>query len=440
MDFNKVAEELRNSGLDLGSEDHKELLSLLKTKFETDKAEYDKMYDYYKGKTDAMQNYKMVTARSDLKTSVNYIKKFIKEEAAYTVGNKITYEAIEKDDKLVNNIEYYTAHFNEMHDSDLMKYMLIFSKVYEVYYVDSITVDFCTKIIKPNEGFAFTDVVTERVLLFLHFYTNEFDDSLKYIDIYTKDGILHCNEDFEEIAEAHSSIFEEVPVTIGSLSAEGYTDSLYKDLKGLQDALETNLSDAGNEISDFRNAYLVFKNCTIEEEDLTKMKERGALVIGDGEVQWLIKDFNGSFVQDIMNRYIDLIYQISCHIDSNEKMVSNLSGVALRSRLIALENKCKLEEAAHKNMVKSRLRFLFKYLSIIIKTDHDYKNVKIIYTPLIPTDDLATAQMLSQLPEGVVSKDTARKLLSYINNAEREQDKVEKELQDELDRENPEGF
>jgi len=440
LDFNKVTEELRNSGLNLGSEEHKELLSLLKTKFETDKAEYDKMYDYYKGKTDAMDNYKMVTARSSLKTSVNYIKKFIKEEAAYTVGNKITYEAIEKDDKLVNNIEYYTAHFNEMHDSDLMKYMLIFSKVFEVYYVDSITADFCTKIIKPNEGFAFTDNVTGRVLLFLHFYTNDFDDSLKYIDIYTKDGILHCNEDFEEIAVAHSSIFEEVPVTIGSLSAEGYSDNLYKDLKGLQDALETNLSDAGNEISDFRNAYLVFKNCTIDDDDLTKMKEKGALVVGTGEVQWLIKDFNGSFGQDIMNRYIDLIYQISCHIDSNEKMVSNLSGVALRSRLIALENKCKLEEAAHKNMVKSRLRFLFKYLSIVIKKDHDYKNVKIIYTPLIPTDDLATAQMLSQLPEGIVSKDTARKLLSYINNAEREKDKVDGELQDELDREKPEGF
>ena len=442
MEFNKVVDEIKNNGLNLKSEEHKELLDLLVTKFEEEKSTYDEMYNYYKGETKAMRDYKMITARSDLKTNVNYIKKFIKEEAAYTVGNDITYEAVEADTDLVNDIEYYTAHFNELHDSDLMKYMLIFSKVYEVYYVDNVDGTFCSKIIKPNEGFAFTDEVTGRVLLFLHFYSSKYDKDSKYIDIYTKDGILHCNDEFEEVIEPHSSIFNEVPVTIGSISYEEHYDSLYNDLKGLQDAFETNLSDACNEISDFRNAYLIFKGCSIDNNDLEAMKAKGAMETGNKEadISWLIKNINDTFVQNSLDRLVDTMYQIACHIDSNEQMVSNLSGVALRSRLIALENKCKLEESAHKNIVKNRLRFLFIYLSLVAKKDYDYRNVKVLYTPLIPSDDLATAQMLSQTPDGVISKDTARGQYSFIVNAAREKEKVEKEIQRELELENPEGF
>ncbi|WP_081800324.1 phage portal protein [Metaclostridioides mangenotii] len=441
MDFNKVVGEIRTKGLNLKSEDHLEFLTLLTEKFTKDKSTYDEMYKYYKGETKAMETYKMLTARSDLKINVNYIKKFIKEEAAYTVGNKITYEAVSGDTEVVGAIDYNTAHLDELHDSDLMKYMLIFSKVFEVYYTDPIECNFSTKIIKPTEGFAFTDDITGQVLLFLHFYTSEFDENVKYVDIYTKGWILHCDEDFTEISEPHSSIFDEVPVTIGTISYEGYYDSLYSDLKGLQDAFETNLSDAGNEISDFRNAYLVFKGCTIDSDKLNEMKEKGALLVGEeGEVAWLIKNINDTFIQNSLDRYVDTMYQIACHINSNEQMVSNLSGVALRSRLIALENKCKLEEAAHRNMVKNRLRFLFKYLLITTKKEYDFRNVKILYTPLIPTDDLATAQMLAQLPDETISKDTARSLFSFVNNAEKEKEKVENEITRELELENPEGF
>ena len=98
----------------------------------------------------------------------------------------------------------------------------------------------------------------------------------------------------------------------------------------------------GNEISDFRNAYMVLENCQFEkDEDLEEMKAKGILEVGkDGKVKWLIKDINDTFVQNTIDRYIDLIYQIGCHINHNEKLQSNLSGITLRSRLISLENKC----------------------------------------------------------------------------------------------------
>lgn len=218
------------------------------------------MYGYYKGNTDAMSKYKFVTERSNLKINTNYIKKFIKEEVSYTVGNEITYESRSGDPNIIKDIEYYTSHWDELHDTDLMKYLLIFTKVYEIYYLDE-NADFCSKIIKPTDGYAYVDNASGKVLFFIHAFKNDFDTVNTYVDVYTDEFIYHYDGRFNEIMDPTENIFGEVPISVGKLTLEEYHDSLYKDIKGLQDAFETNLSDVGNEISDFRNAYLVFTGC-----------------------------------------------------------------------------------------------------------------------------------------------------------------------------------
>lgn len=420
-------------GLDLNNQEHMKLVKKSYGSYWVFKNIYEKMYQYYKGDTEAIKKYLFVTERSNLKINANYIKKFIKEEVAYTLGNDITYESRTENENVVNDIEYYTAHWNELHDTDLMKYLLIFTKVYELYYIDD-NADFCSKIIKPTEGYAYYDKASGKVLFFIHAFRNDFETTITYIDVYTADKIYHYNGKFNEIATPTNNLFGEVPVTIGKLTEEGWKDSLYKDIKGLQDAFETNLSDIGNEISDFRNAYLLFKNAQVDKKDIPEMKKLGVIQFpqSGGDATWLIKNINDTFIQNTLDRYEDTMYQLACHINHNEKLQSNLSGVALRSRLIALENKCSLLTKAHKNIIKNRLRFLFIYLDLKKNKKYDYKDVKALYTPNIPTDDLSTAQMLAQLPEGIISKDTARALFSFVNNKVAEAEKIKKEHEDEL--------
>lgn len=435
MNINKIIKKLfkKEIGLDLDNPEHLKLVKKAYGSYWIFKNIYEKMYRYYKGDTDAIRKYLFVTERSNLKINLNYIKKFIKEEVAYTLGNDITYESRTDNENVVKDIEYYTAHWNELHDSDLMKYLIIFTNVYELYYIDD-NADFCSKIIKPTEGYAYYDESSKKILFFIHAFKNDFDTTNSYIDVYTADKIYHFDGKFNEISSPTQNIFGEVPVSIGELTEEGYNDSLYKDLKGLQDAFETNLSDIGNEISDFRNAYLLFKNSQVDEKDIPDMKKLGILQLpGDkAEASWLIKNINDTFIQNTLDRYEDTMYQLACHINHNESLQSNLSGVALRSRLIVLENKCSLLIKSHKNIVKNRLRFLFKYLYLKKNKNYDYKDVKALYTPNIPTDDLSTAQMLSQVPEGIISKDTARGLFSFINNKVAEAEKVKKEQEEEI--------
>lgn len=435
MKINELIKKLfkKEIGLDLSNPEHLDLVKKAYGSYHVFRNIYQKMYRYYKGDTDAIRKYLFITERSNLKINTNFIKKFIKEEVAYTLGNDITYESRTDNENVVKDIEYYTAHWDELHDTDLMKYLLIFTKVYELYYIDD-NADFCSKIIKPTEGYAYYDESSKKVLFFIHSFKNDFETTVSYIDVYTEQYIYHFDSKFNEIKSPTVNIFGEVPVTIGDLTEEGADDSLYKDIKGLQDAFETNLSDIGNEISDFRNAYLVFKNSSVEDEDLPKMKKLGILQLpGEkADAEWLIKNINDTFIQNTLDRYEDTMYQLACHINHNEKLQSNLSGITLRSRLIVLENKCNLQIKAHKNMVKNRLRFLFKYLDLKKDKKYDYKDVKALYTPNIPSDDLATAQMLAQVPTGTISKDTAMGLFSFINNKVAEAEKVKKERAEEL--------
>ncbi|NMF04563.1 phage portal protein [Clostridium beijerinckii] len=433
MNFSDLIKQLvtKQTILDPNKPDHLSLVKKIYGNYYAYKQIYNKMYSYYKGDTDVMKKYLFITERSNLKINTNFIKKFIKEEVSYTVGNPITYESRNDDSSIIHDIEYYTAHWDELHDTDLMKYLIIFTKVYEIYYLDS-NADFCSKIIKPTEGYAYVDNASGKVLFFIHAFKNDFDTINTYVDVYTDEFIYHYDGRFNEIMKPTENIFGEVPVSVGKLTLEEYHDSLYKDIKGLQDAFETNFSDISNEISDFRNAYLVFTGCQVDEEQIPNMKKMGVLNTKDKDsvIQWLIKNINDTFIQNTLDRQVDTMYQIACHINHNEKMQSNLSGIALRSRLIALENKCELEEKAHKNVIKNRLRFLCMYLNLKKSKNYDYKDIKALYTPNIPQDDLATAQMFNQTPEGVISKDTMRGRFSFITNKIAEAEKVKKEQQE----------
>ncbi|WP_195238656.1 phage portal protein [Romboutsia sp. 1001285H_161024_C4] len=396
--------------------------------FKKEKSEYDKAYEYYRGNTDAISNYKMVTERSNIKINVNFLKKFIKEEVSYSVGNDITYISKSGDVNVTNDIDYYLDHWDEDHDSKLMKAMILYGIAYELYYIDGEENNLNARVLTPRNSYVVYDnegYITHFVYVYSEYKDNKQESFFK---VYDKNNINLYNQNFELISSTPHT-FGMVPVGIAKLSDELIYDTLFKDIKGLQDALETNLSDISNEISDFRNAYLTFTGCELEEEKAKEMKKNGIIQIpiAEGKVAWLIKNINDTFIQNTLSTIEDKMYQITSHINHNERMQSNVSGIALRSKLVSLEEKCKLNQKALSNCIKTRLKILFKYLKAINDENYDYRDIKIKFTPNIPQDDLATAQMISQLGDRL-STETALSLLSFVENPSLEATKANSEL------------
>ena len=97
---------------------------------------YQKMWDYYTGKTDIESTYKKSRIGNNRIIKANFIRKFINEEVAFATGNPITYtrelslleilNTVENPEdnleiKIINNVMVSN---NSNVDSELMKNLL----------------------------------------------------------------------------------------------------------------------------------------------------------------------------------------------------------------------------------------------------------------------------------------------------------------------------
>lgn len=421
---------------------------------------YDKINAYYYGNTDSLSKFKPMKGRSNLKVFTNFIQKLVDEEAQYSFGNNITYTYKDSNDQVPKDINYYLKNNEADHDINLAIELIKYGLGYELSYLDE-NLEFKNKIITPLGGYPYFK--GDVLKYFLHIHSNQLDDN-EYIDVYTDTMIYYLDSNFQEIEPSKTHPFGIVPVGIGKVGGKIYTEkhgyiegdkTIYRTIKTLQDAFETNLSDMVSEISDFRNAILKLfgietenetdkdGNIVLDDNGNPKQKQpliRGNAVLyfGDKKVEdaeWLIKNINDTFIKNTRDDVKDLIYTLTSHIDSNEKMVSNLSGIALRSRLQNLEAKCSMNEKAMTNIIRTRLRCFFKYLWTIKGDNYDSRLVHIEYTPKVPVDEATIAQIISQLPQGLISNETLRSWLPRISNPVTEGEKVKKEKREEMENE-----
>ena len=213
------------------------------------------------------------------------------------------------------------------------------------------------------------------------------------------------------------------------ISENTWKDTLFNDIKGLQDAMETNTSDVVNEISDFRNAYMVLTGLVLDEEEAKKLKQSGIIEMQnpEGKVEWLIKNINDTFVKNTLGDLHEKLFEITSHINHNDaEAMSNASGVALKSRLIALTQRCAINEGAYKELLKTRIRLIFAYLKVSKNLNYNWKDIKIRFTPSIPNDDAQTASLIQKL-NGKLSAATGLELLSFVENGKEEYEKAQQE-------------
>ena len=447
---------------------NEELLKLVKECYKdylSKKGHYSTINRYYYGNTDSLLDFKPREGRSNLKVKTNFVQKLVDEEAQYSFGNDITYTSLDDNKTVIKEINYNLRNNKADHDINLGIELIKYGLCFEINYIEEYPKGeylFKNKIVSPLDGYMYLE--GEKPYLFLHMYKKQLNKEVTYIDIYTDQFIYHYDSDWKEVDSYTKHNFNMLPVGFGIIGGTSYNyDRGYKEgdktvfaaIKSIQDAYETNLSDIVCEISDFRNAILKLYGVEAENEvdkdgniitdekgrPIKKepvVKDNCILLFGDKTTQdanCLIKDVNDTFIKNTRDDLKDLIYTLTSHIDSNEKMQSNLSGVALRSRLQTLEAKCKMNEKAMENIVYTRLKCLFRFLNLMDDSNYDANTIKIGFTPNIPIDEATIADIISKLAAtNIVSKETMRGWLPRIENPVAEGKKIDKELKKDLNR------
>ena len=198
----------------------------------------------------------------------------------------------------------------------------------------------------------------------------------------------------------------------------------------LIDAYDRTLSDASNEIEQYRLAYLVLKGMGADDETLSNLKKTGVLELfeKDDSVSYLTKDINDQMIENHLDRLEENILRFAKSVNfTDETFGGQVSGVAMKYKIMALESKCITME----RKFVSSLRYQFKVIfSAWAKRKgigkDDYLSVFYHFKRNLPVNLLEEAQVQAQL-KGFVSEKTRLGLFSQVDDVEYELEEMEQD-------------
>lgn len=365
-------------------------------------------------------------------------------KVGYMFGNPITYEVDSGDAKtetpLDKEIETFNLRSNvEDEDAEWGKKAAICGYAARLAYIDP---DGKERIrnINPWEAIIFSpaDITEPEYAIRVYQMTTVAADGTKKewrkVEVYDSTKIQFYESEGEGdlvLKEETPHMFDYCPL-FGLPNNEEMIGDAEKVLS-LIDAYDRTLSDASNEIEQYRLAYLILKGMGADEETLEKMKRTGIFELFDEkeDLKYLTKDINDQMIENHLDRLEENIMRFAKSVNfADEAFGSQISGIALKFKLTALENKC---IAMERKMV-SALRYQYKVLCSAwakkgVCTGEDYLKVWFGFKRNLPANLLDEAQTSVAL-KGHVSEKTRLSLLSFVDDVQYELDEMAKEQEE----------
>jgi SPP1 family phage portal protein len=229
---------------------------------------------------------------------------------------------------------------------------------------------------------------------------------------------------------ARPHMFEGVPL-IGFPNNEELQGDAEKVL-AIIDAVDRTVSDVNSEIEQFRLAYLaIYGYANIDEKFMKEMKKTGCIGFSEptDRAEFITKVMDGTTIEAHLNRLEQAIYHISGIPDMRDAAFSgNSSGVALKFKIMPMENLCKMAE----NKFSAALRQMFKVIAskwAIEQVQFSSEDLTFKFKrnfPLNLLDEAQTAQALT----GIVSQETVLGTLSIVKDPKEEMEKMRAEQVD----------
>lgn len=390
------------------------------------------------------------------KLNNSFDSEIVDTKVGYFIGYPISYQvdkeqpgaekinATLQDFKLRNNIDDL--------DSETVKMATICGYAARLLYINRDGLE-CAMKVNPWE-----------VILVYDRSINEPQFALRYYDITVKDGDKEKTKtrvewydditvtyylqddsgeyvlDISEPVNPQPHLFDLVPVILFPNNEEQQGDA--EKVLNLIDAYDRTMSDVNSEIEQFRLAYMAFYGYDPDEETLAKARKTGAFGLDNRSegvgIEFITKDMNDTAIENHLNRLEGNIMRFGKTVNmTDESFSQNLSGVAIRYKLLALENKCITME----RKMTAALRQQFKVLSTAWAKKGipvDYTNIYFGFKRNLPVNLLDEAQSTTQL-KGNVSERTRLSQMSFVDDVDWEMKEMAKDNEGLLDLDEGDG-
>jgi len=398
----------------------------------SDEVRKQRLGDYYIGKQAILNRVMSDKSKPNNKIVHSYGNYITDSVVGYFMGQPIKYAA--KDSKfegLTAKIkEIFEYNDEQAENIELAKDASKYGKAYELLWIDEDSEIRFTRLDSIHSFPIFDNSLNEELLYFVRYYPNDLTDLESHtVEVYSGSDVSFFQWKPGELYMVNEipHNFGSVPVAIYLNNQEGVGD--YELVVSLIDAYDKLNSDSVNDFELFADAYLTLKGMdSSTTEDVAEMKNNRILLLPqDGEAEWLVKNINDTYFQNTistLDKDIHKFAKIPNMMD--ESFGSNLSGIAIKYKLIALENKVSIKESYFKKGLQKRIELINRILNLM-GGNFEYLGLDIIFSRNLPVNELEQVQMANQV-NGLVSDETMLSLLSFVNDAAKELDKRNSQL------------
>ena len=395
---------------------------------------YDKLMAYYVGKHDILNKPNKVSGVSP-KLVNNMPRYLVNTYNGFFTGipPKITLPNEE-----ANEILQDWNNANSIFDktSELSKQVDIFGRSLFYVYQDE-EGNTCITVSSPTHSFMiYDDTVSHRPLAFVR-YSRTNKDGLSatvwyehhVVDLINDQLLDHIFDDNE--AKDGVNIYGQVPAVEFFETEE--RESLYGGgILTLVDALDDTLSQKLDNINYLADSYMYLLGGRIDPDEIQMMRlNRFIQVDGNDAINMKIGFLERPDGDNIQEHMIDHLNQ-TIHEDTgipdmkDEAFSGNSSGVAIRYKLMPMENRAMTKERKFTQGLRKLYKIVFSSFTNVLDKPDAWRDLNFKFTRNIPAnlaDEVATAKNA----EGIVSQKTQLSMISTVTDPQAELDEIAKE-------------
>ena len=395
-------------------------------------ARRQKLYNYYLGKHDILKRSMADATKPNNKIVHPYAKYITNLMTGYFMGDPVKYKS--EDAAFIEILtDLYNYNDEAAENSQLAKDASIFGEAYEMLYLDENTdIRFCK--LDPTNCIPIYDNTIEGELLYFIRYYDEEDivsgNTTTFVEVFSRTyrQLFSMTLGAITLIEEQEHSWRAVPIIIYQNNEEQQGD--FEAVLTLIDAYDKADSDSINELEYFGDAYLaLYGMMGTEASDIAAMKEQRVILMEkEAKAEWLVKDINDAYIENLKNRLDDGIHKFStCPAMTDTDFASNASGVAMKYKLMGLENTTSNKERAFKKALQRRVEIICNMLSVM-GTNYDYRAIEMAFSRNIPANLTEVADVLNKVGD-LLSTETKLSMLPLDIDIEQELARKEEEKQ-----------